>query len=97
MKEGIIYPVDWESAAVAPGEIDLASLIEGWDKDIANRVIESYRKNRWPSGNLPVGLFEKRLLLSQIYFHFWWWPEKKEVNEKAFIKLKQFAQEAGVI
>jgi Phosphotransferase enzyme family len=32
-----VYPVDWESAASAAGEIDLASLTEGWPVEIVRQ------------------------------------------------------------
>jgi hypothetical protein len=80
LKDGIIYPVDWESAAIAPGEIDLASLIEGWENEMAIRIIETYIKHRWPDGNFNETDFKKRILMSQVYFYFWWWPEN--VNDK---------------
>src|SRR5207302_1086495 len=44
------YPIDWESAAIGPGEIDLASLTEGWPAPIQARAIEAYRQARWPDG-----------------------------------------------
>jgi hypothetical protein len=45
-----IHPVDWESAAVAAGEIDLASLTEGWPTSYASRCESFYRRVRWPDG-----------------------------------------------
>jgi hypothetical protein len=32
-RNGEIYPVDWESAAIGPGEIDLAALLFGWQEE----------------------------------------------------------------
>jgi hypothetical protein len=53
-----IYPVDWESAAVGPGEIDLASLVEGWPEADRTRCVAAYRHARWsdgaPSGHLAA-------------------------------------------
>jgi hypothetical protein len=78
LKDKIIYVVDWESAAIAPGEIDLASLIEGWGEDIAGSVRNEYKTSRWPDGNFKEEEFQNRLLMAQIYFHFWWWEEKAD-------------------
>src|SRR6266851_2183008 len=43
IRNGTVYPIDWESAAVAAGEIDLAALIEHWPVEIARRCIRAYR------------------------------------------------------
>src|SRR5439155_23698855 len=49
-RDGVIYPVDWESAAVGAGEIDLAALIELWPEDIATACRDEYIRARWPEG-----------------------------------------------
>jgi len=60
-----IYAVDWESAAVAAGEIDLATLTFGWpDEDLA-RSLEQYCAVRWPSGAPPE--FQARLDAARVY------------------------------
>ncbi len=46
LKGDRVCPIDWESAAVAPAEIDLASLIEAWPSHVALRCIEAYRRGR---------------------------------------------------
>ena len=47
LHERTVKPVDWESAAVGPGEIDLFSLIEGWPRRTMRQCIEDYVKARW--------------------------------------------------
>jgi thiamine kinase-like enzyme len=47
MYEGRLYPVDWESAAVASGEIDLASLTLGWPDADVSACLEEYSQSRW--------------------------------------------------
>jgi hypothetical protein len=75
VKEGSIYPVDWECAAVGPGEIDLACLIEGWDNAIAEKAKEVYFSKRASEGrDKPAS--EKKLLMAQLYLFFRWWPER---------------------
>ena len=99
-KEGVTYPVDWESAAFAAGEIDLASLIEGWDKENVEAAKEAYKKNRWPEGVVNNNDFENRLLLARIYFHFWWWQENSDtfnLTDKVTLQqLQQLSKEAGI-
>lgn len=74
LREGIIYPVDWESAAVAPGEIDLASLIEDWPKKEADRTLEAYVEARWPEGKYDRIQFQNRLLMARLYFFIRYCP-----------------------
>ena len=100
LKEGMIYPVDWESTAFAAGEIDLASLIEGWDIENAKAAKEAYKKSRWPNGIINNVDFENRLLLARIYFHFWWWEENSDTfdlkENKSLQQLQQLSIEAGI-
>jgi Phosphotransferase enzyme family len=70
MREGRIFPVDWESAAVAAGEIDLASLTDGWPREIAQACEAEYLKVRWPLGQ-PDG-FPRRLEIARMYWHLRW-------------------------
>lgn len=48
-----IRPVDWESAAAGPGEIDLFSLIEGWPEETILECIDAYCHSRWPDTGAP--------------------------------------------
>jgi thiamine kinase-like enzyme len=75
VKKGIVYPIDWESAAVGPGEIDLASLIEDWDEERKNIAVKKYKEARWPGGNFSGSEFEKRMLMVRIYFFLRWTGE----------------------
>ena len=98
VSEGVIYPVDWESAAIAAGEIDLASLTEGWpNKD--NRACEAeYRRARWPGG-VPIE-FERRLAIAKMYFLFRWLGDRSECPTvesaaKPFKRLRQLGEQLG--
>jgi len=48
-QDGVIYPIDWESAAIGPGEIDLAALLFNWPTDIVVRCTASYWQARGES------------------------------------------------
>src|SRR5262249_32669584 len=71
-----VYPIDWESAAVAAGEIDLASLTEGWPAWYAVQYERVYREARWPSG-APAD-FERRLAAARVYLAFRWLANKPD-------------------
>jgi hypothetical protein len=65
-----VYPIDWESAAVAAGEIDLASLTENWGAEIERQCEHEYQRVRWPKGS-PAA-FERRLCSARLYLQLRW-------------------------
>ncbi len=77
--DGRIYPTDWESAALAAGEIDLAILVEGWEEETVGCCIQSYRQARGPSA--AAAPFEEALGVARLYVAFRWlaarpdWPQ----------------------
>lgn len=68
VRRGVVYPVDWESAAIAAGEIDLACLTEKGSPKVERLCRRAYQQARWPEG--PPADFEKRLLAARIYVLF---------------------------
>jgi aminoglycoside phosphotransferase (APT) family kinase protein len=64
-----IYPVDWESTAVGPGEIDINTLIESWPGKEAD-LIHEYEKTRW-SGETPKNI-KSVYYAAQIYLQMRW-------------------------
>ena len=69
-----ICPVDWESAALAAGEVDLASLTQGWPHEQVQSCEDAYQQARWPRG-APPG-FERRIAAARAYWHLRWLGEK---------------------
>jgi len=67
---GIIYPIDWESAAIAVGEVDLAILTDGWPAEIVQQCELENRRACWPEG-VPAD-FEQPLDAARLYLHFLW-------------------------
>ena len=61
-----ICPVDWESAAIGPGEIDLLSLIEGWPQETMQQCVSAYRAARWPQSEAPAN-FDRALDAAYIH------------------------------
>jgi hypothetical protein len=95
-----IYPVDWESAAVAAGEIDLASLTENWPEGLQRRWERAYCQARWPES--PSPLFSRRLDVARLYLHFRWLGDRPEwtVHQKAswrFHQLQSIGQRLGLL
>ena len=65
---GIVYPLDWESAALAVGEIDLACLTTGWHEELVKECEAAYQQARWPDG--PPAGFARVLAAAHIYVCF---------------------------
>ena len=68
--DGRVVPVDWESAAVGVGEVDLAFLLDGWPADVAADCERAYREARWPEGSDAP--FEQVLGAARLYLGFRW-------------------------
>jgi aminoglycoside phosphotransferase (APT) family kinase protein len=68
LRNGEVYPVDWESAGLAPGEIDLAFFTLGWPRRLRRRVEAAYTRRRWPGGPPPE--FETTLKAARIHACF---------------------------
>jgi aminoglycoside phosphotransferase (APT) family kinase protein len=68
LRDGDVYPVDWESAAMAPGELDLAFFTLGWPRRLRRRVEAAYARRRWPGGAPPE--FEETLRAARIHACF---------------------------
>ena len=100
VSQGTIYPVDWESTAIAAGEIDLASLFEGWSLEIASACTDEYCSTRWPERTLPD--FERRLDVAKMYWDLRWLGEREEWTHqekarKRFERLRLLGERFGLI
>lgn len=97
LKDGTIYPIDWESAAVAPGEIDLMSLVEDWDPELQQQCRHAYELARWPEG-APVD-FDRRLDAAGIYLSLRWSHEwaVTEVADLQFSTLRTLLERVGLL
>jgi aminoglycoside phosphotransferase (APT) family kinase protein len=67
-RDGAIYPVDWEVAGVSAGELDLASLTEGWP-EVEEKCELEYQRARWPEG-APVN-FARRIGVARLACYFY--------------------------
>lgn len=100
VQKGIIYPIDWESTAVGPGETDLVSLIEDWDEQRKNIALKNYIEARWPDGDFNKAGFEKRMLMVRIYFFLRWTAEYNDPElwlnrNEWFARFYQTIKESG--
>ena len=93
-----VYPVDWESTALGPGEIDLATLTEGWPPYYVGRIESDYRQVRW--GGVPPSDFSHALQVARIYLHLRWLGDRPEWTAEMtdrFDSLKRDAETLGML
>lgn len=69
-REDRVYPVDWETAAIAPGEIDLAMLTENWPTEIVDLCVRAYRSSRY--GNDQPADLDRLLDAARLYVQVHW-------------------------
>ncbi|NND03126.1 MAG: aminoglycoside phosphotransferase family protein [Acidimicrobiia bacterium] len=65
-----VYPIDWESAAVAPSEFDLAMLIDGWPSEIREAARDEYAGMRWRRSATEAS--RRRLRIAEMILHARW-------------------------
>ncbi len=100
VKDEDIFPVDWESAVVTRGEIDLASLVEGWDIDTIVACKKTYQDSRWPEGS-PAD-FEKVFKLASLFWPIRWLGDRDDWDlddfaRKYFDHLQDQAQKQALV
>jgi hypothetical protein len=100
LNDGQVYPIDWESAAIAAGEIDLAALTEAWKPADVQLCEVSYQQARW-GGPAPVG-FRRRLAAARLYLCFRWMGDQSDWtlsagNREYFETMRLAGEELGLI
>jgi aminoglycoside phosphotransferase (APT) family kinase protein len=95
------YLVDWESAALAPGEIDLAALTEGWGDEVALACEREYCRARWPRGTSTRD-FEQGLWAARLYWGFRWLGDRPSWTagrgaRAHFVQLRTAGEHLGLI
>jgi len=73
---GSIFPLDWESAAVASGEIDLAALTEGWSEEMIDSCFSEYVSSRWPVDSSRVD--SRWFTAARLFLQFRWLGDQPE-------------------
>ena len=97
---GRIYPIDWESVAIAAGEIDLAALTEDWSPELVRQCEQEYQQTRWGSACPPD--FAQRLAAARLYLCFRWLGDRPqwtvmEDNLCYFERLRPLGVQLGII
>jgi hypothetical protein len=90
-----ICPVDWESAAIGPGELDVAALTEGWAPQLVAECVKAYADARWPDGAPPD--FRRTVAAARLYWPFRWLGDHRDKfrgHRKAAGWLEQLLEQA---
>lgn len=101
IQDDTVYPVDWESTALAAGEIDLASLTEGWRPEFIEKCKNEYKRIRW-TDKAPEN-FERKLEAARVYWHTRWLGESGGANALSpkaswrYAELRSGAERMGLI
>lgn len=81
-KNATIFPIDWESAAIGAGEIDLVSLTDRFSKKVTDKIFKNYAIARWGNQNrLKEKDFLHRLQMARLYFCFRWIGKYSSIKE----------------
>jgi hypothetical protein len=98
-QHGVVRPVDWQTAAIAAGEIDLASLTEGWSPEIVYDCEREYQRTRWPE-HVPED-FCRILGAARLYLQFRYLGSHQEWKKGnmpwRFERLKTEGERLGLI
>jgi aminoglycoside phosphotransferase (APT) family kinase protein len=86
-RAGRVCPVDWESAAIGHGLIDLAALTEGWPPAVVSACVDEYAKVRWPH-HRPADL-EDTFTAAQLYLHLRWLGDSRSAAVKQLDRYQQ--------
>ena len=94
--DGVVIPVDWESAMIGAGEIDLAALVEKWAPDVVEVCKAAYATARWPAG--APGSFIPALEAARLYWQLRWLGDRPEWTldkslEPRFEELRRLANQ----
>lgn len=99
VSDGVAYPLDWETAAVGPGAVDIAALTECWREETVSQCLARYCATRWPEG--APDDFSEVLDIARVYWLFRWPGEVEHKADKRLQKrlpqLAEIARRWGVI
>jgi aminoglycoside phosphotransferase (APT) family kinase protein len=90
-QSGTVRPVDWETAALGAGEIDLAALTEGWGPAATREFEEEYKKGRWPAG-APAD-FARNLSLARAFMQLRWIGDDDPLKSADMVRWERLYEE----
>ena len=102
VSEGQVVVVDWQSAAIGPGAIDLACLTLGhWPAELVTESEAVYIAERWGTGSAPP-TFGAELMAARIYWSMRWLGAEADATtaaqrESDVEALRQSAARLGLV
>jgi len=76
-----VYPIDWESAAIGAGEIDLVTLTDAWSEEKTRQLRKCYESARWPGG--APDHIDRVYFAAMIYLQLRWLSEFGDKTHKS--------------
>ena len=97
IRESTVYPVDWESTALAAGEIDLAALTDRWPPELITEAEQAYAHARWPGG--APSAFSETLDAARLYVQLRWLGDRltQQKQRWRFQELRLVGRRLGLI
>jgi aminoglycoside phosphotransferase (APT) family kinase protein len=95
VRDAVVYPIDWESAALGPGEVDLMCLVDRWPADTVEDCARTYAAARY-GANSPSD-FATRMSWAELYLHLRWLGEHPDLmlHKKRIWRLERLEEIAG--
>jgi hypothetical protein len=95
-----VLPIDWETAAVGVGAVDLAALTDGWPPDVVALCETEYARARWPAG--PPADHVRTMHLARLYWELRWLGDRPEWlaqprTERRYASLHRTARHLGLV
>ncbi len=101
VQDETVYPVDWESAAIGAGVIDLAALTEDWSVEEVRACRDAYVAARF-AGKAP-GDFDRRLDAGRLYLHLRWlggrvdWKRRARARRSRLDAVRRISDRLGIM
>jgi len=95
VRQNLVYPVDWETARIGMGELDLAMLLEGWSDAMVNRCVRAYDAAR--GGGSDEAAVRRRLTVARIFLNVYWLSSFSDAPAWRLDHLRQSAHQLGVL
>jgi thiamine kinase-like enzyme len=95
VRHNLVYPVDWETARIGMGELDLAMLLEGWSDAMVNRCVRAYHAARGDASDESA--VRRRLCVARIFVNVYWLSSFSDAPPWRLDHLRHSAQELGIL
>jgi thiamine kinase-like enzyme len=79
-RDGRVCPVDWETCSIGPAELDVVTLLEGWEQDVVERCTKAYCEARGLEHSISG--FDNRLNAARLLVNVYWLGQGTEYTQE---------------